>query len=215
MSKVRYAFTWTGLDAPRMEHADVALDARGGWVANGMQIGVEPEPYSVRYQLRVDAAGIAKRFAATSRTLRWSRRLTVDHILGGFTVGRESVGVGGDEEPMELAFDALAGARDIDLGYSPLFNSTPVLRDRLLDGDAQARDYLMAWVSVPELTVSPSRQRYERLGRDGDLSVVRYASLDSDFTARIWFDRDGFVTEYEDFLRRIGEARLAQETESA
>jgi hypothetical protein len=218
MFDTRFAFTWTGLDAARMEYVDVRVGpgpANDGLVANGMQIGVEPEPYSVRYQLIVDAAGITRQFAATSRTMRWSRRVTVERNQGGYTVGRESVGMSPDQDPGELPFDALDGALDVDLGYSPLFNSTPVLRDRLVDEGAEARDYLMAWVSVPELTVTPSRQRYEPLGRDGDFAVVRYSNLDSDFTARIWFDADGFVAEYEDFLRRVAEGRHGSETEPA
>jgi hypothetical protein len=93
-------------------------------------------------------------------------------------------------------------------GYSPLFNSTPVLRDGLLAEGAPARDYLMAWVSVPDLTVTPSRQRYEPLGREGDLTIVRYTNLDSGYTAKVSFDGDGFVVEYEDFLKRIAVDRL-------
>ena len=61
----------------------------------------------------------------------------------------------------------------------------------------------MAWVSVPDLTVTASRQRYEPLGREGDLAIVRYTSLDSGFTAKISFDSDGFVVDYEGFLRRV------------
>jgi hypothetical protein len=118
-----------------------------------------------------------------------------------WTFGTESVIVG-RERPQEDA-DPMTGALDIDLGYSPLFNSTPVLRDGLLAEGAPARDYLMAWVSVPDLTVTPSRQRYEPLGREGDLTIIRYTNLDSGYTAKVSFDGDGFVVDYEDFLTRI------------
>jgi hypothetical protein len=39
---------------------------------------------------------------------------------------------------------------DLDLQASPLFNSLPVLRDRLHEG-GDAREYTMAFVNVPEL----------------------------------------------------------------
>jgi hypothetical protein len=123
-----------------------------------------------------------------------------------WTAGAESVVVG-PEEPHEN-WDQMTGALDIDLGYSPLFNSTPVLRDGLLAEGAPARDYLMAWVSVPDLTVTPSRQRYEPLGREGDLTIIRYTNLDSGYTAKVSFDADGFVVDYEDFLERIAAERL-------
>jgi hypothetical protein len=76
-----------------------------------------------------------------------------------------------------------------DLGFSPLFNSLPVLRDRLLEVGSP-RDYLMAWVDVPALEVHLSEQRYEPLG-DG---VVRFSA--GDFVSDIRFDDAGFVVSY-------------------
>jgi uncharacterized protein len=83
-----------------------------------------------------------------------------------------------------------------DLGNSPLFNSLPVLRDRLLDG-GDARDYVMRWVSVPELEVDQSPQRYEPLG-DG---TIRFTS--GSFVADLRFDDDGFVERYEGLAERL------------
>jgi hypothetical protein len=45
---------------------------------------------------------------------------------------------------------ALQGAIDCDLGLSPLTNLLPIRRGRLPEGVARA-DFVMAWVSVPEL----------------------------------------------------------------
>jgi hypothetical protein len=83
-----------------------------------------------------------------------------------------------------------------DLGLSPLFNSLPVWRDRLLE-DGQARDYVMRFVSVPDLHVSESRQRYEPLGR----RRLRYRS--GDFAAELEFDDDGLVVRYEGLAERV------------
>ena len=90
------------------------------------------------------------------------------------------------ERTVELDLD---GADFFDLGWSPLFNSLPVIRDRLLE-PGPPRDYLMRWVDVPSLAVSVSRQRYEPLA-DG---VVRFRA--GDFVADITFDADGFVMTY-------------------
>jgi uncharacterized protein len=76
-----------------------------------------------------------------------------------------------------------------DLGFSPLFNSLPVIRDRLLDAGGP-RDYLMRWVDVPSLEVRASEQRYEPLGN----GVVRFRA--GDFDADIAFEAAGFVTSY-------------------
>jgi hypothetical protein len=90
----------------------------------------------------------------------------------------------------EAAVDLdLAGADFFDLGWSPLFNSLPVIRDRLLE-PGPPRDYRMRWVEVPSLEASLSEQRYEPLG-DG---VVRFSA--GDFVSEITFDADGFVINY-------------------
>jgi uncharacterized protein len=84
------------------------------------------------------------------------------------------------------------GTDYFDLGYSPLFNSLPVLA-----GLEQATDLVMTFVDVPSLEVSRSEQRYEPLG-DG---VIRYRS--GSFVADIEFDVDGFVTRYEGLAERV------------
>jgi uncharacterized protein len=83
-----------------------------------------------------------------------------------------------------------------DLGWSPLFNSLPVRRDRLLES-GPVRDYLMRWVDVPSLEVTTSEQRYEPLG-DGR---VRFRS--GSFAADIEFDDQGFVVNYPSIARRV------------
>jgi uncharacterized protein len=90
------------------------------------------------------------------------------------------------ERTLELVLD---GADFFDLGWSPLFNSLPVIRDRLLE-PGPARDYRMCWVEVPSLQVARSEQRYVPLGH----GVVRFQA--GDFVSDITFDADGFVMSY-------------------
>src|SRR6266568_2838322 len=49
------------------------------------------------------------------------------------------------ERTLELELD---GADFFDLSWSPLFNSLPVIRDRLLE-PGPPRDYVMRWEEVP------------------------------------------------------------------
>ncbi len=90
------------------------------------------------------------------------------------------------ERTLELGLD---GADFFDLGWSPLFNSLPVIRDRLLK-PGPTRDYRMRWVEVPSLQVAVSEQRYAPL-EDG---VVRFQA--GDFVSDIKFDAEGFVVSY-------------------
>lgn len=90
----------------------------------------------------------------------------------------------------------LDGADFFDVFASPFFNSLPVMRDGLLDA-GPAREYVMRFVSIPELTATTSKQRYEPLGQ----RIVRYSS--GSFEAAIVFDADGFVEHYSGFLERV------------
>jgi uncharacterized protein len=77
----------------------------------------------------------------------------------------------------------------VDLGFSPLTNTLPILRDGLHRGGGP-RDYVMALVDVPSLEVSRSEQRYERAGTN----AIRFRS--GDFEAVLQLDEDGFVLRY-------------------
>jgi hypothetical protein len=109
--------------------------------------------------------------------------------LAGDTLQLEVVG----ERRVEVA---LEGLDCFDLGNSPLFNSLPVRRDGLLDG-GDARDYVMRWVSVPELEVSEQRQRYEPIGD----RTIRFTA--GEFVAEIRFDADGLVGHYQGLAERL------------
>ena len=98
----------------------------------------------------------------------------------------------------ERGLDVELGDCDFfDLGSSPLFNSLPVLRDELLER-GPAHDYVMRWVSVPELESTEAPQRYEPLGN----GIVRFSS--DSFTADIEFGADGFVVRYPGLAERVG-----------
>lgn len=86
----------------------------------------------------------------------------------------------------ELDIGLLDGTDFFDLGFSPLFNTLPVLRDGL----TAAREYVMTWVSVPDLGVERSEQRYEPL----DANTVRFRA--GSFEADLVLDDAGFVVSY-------------------
>jgi uncharacterized protein len=83
----------------------------------------------------------------------------------------------------------------VDLGFSPLTNTLPILRDGLQHGGGP-RDYVMALVDVPSLEVSMSEQRYEPIGP----SAVRFRS--GAFEAVLELDVDGFVVRYPGLAER-------------
>jgi hypothetical protein len=84
------------------------------------------------------------------------------------------------------------GTDFFDLGYSPLFNSLP-----LLAGLEQTTDFVMTFVQVPSLEIARSEQRYEPLGE----RLIRYRS--GSFVADLEFDDDGFVMRYQHLAERV------------
>jgi uncharacterized protein len=169
---------WRGLDAWRAEAAAITL-GEGTLAASGTQIGVEPEPYELRYELTTGDRFVTRRLLATARGHGWERQLDlIRHEGGSWSVnGTELAGV--DQ------------ALDCDIQNCPVTNTMPVLRDGLLGG-GEPHDYVMAWVSVPNLLVHRSAQRYEPI----DGRHVRYVSLDSEFTAELELDESGLVLRY-------------------
>jgi hypothetical protein len=63
----------------------------------------------------------------------------------------------------------------------------------------------MAWVSVPDLELLASPQRYEHVRTGGPGAIVRFLDrgLFDGFTAELPLDRDGLVIDYPGLARRI------------
>jgi uncharacterized protein len=78
----------------------------------------------------------------------------------------------------------------------------PVLRHRLHVGGGPV-DLLTAWVAVPELAVSLSRQRYRFVRHEPGVAIVDFQSLDSDFRSEITFDEAGLVLDYPGIARVV------------
>jgi uncharacterized protein len=135
---------------------------------------------------RFERAGHSVRADGTQIGVAYELR----YELEGDALRLELVG----ERSFEVGLD---GLDFFDLGLSPLFNSLPVWRDSLLP-DGEARNYVMRFVSVPDLNVSESRQRYEPLGDHR----LRFSS--GDFQAQLVFDDDGLVVRYEGLAERVG-----------
>ena len=176
------------------ELADVRI-REGTLSANGVTVGIDPAPYHLEYQLTTADAYVTTRLVVHTRGDGWRRALNLERAISGtWSCTAESHGnpdlpaPGGD-------LRGLAGALDCDLGLSPLTNSMPVLRHSLHHGGGPV-DFLMAWVSVPDLAVYPSRQRYTFVRHEPAAHIVRFESLDASFLAEIAFDDDGVVLDY-------------------
>jgi hypothetical protein len=195
------SITWTKEGRRGTETARVRLQL-GRLTAVGKATGSAPIRYSLDYELTTGAHYTTTKLVIRARGEGWSRWMHLMRSSKGIWLApSQARGVarmkapGGDTS-------LLNGAMDCDLAWSPLTNAMPVLRHDLLRGGGSV-DLLMAWVSVPDLHVYPSAQRYTFLRRDGGHSVIRYESIPSGFTSDIVFDPEGLVVDYPGVGRRL------------
>ncbi|WP_031481048.1 putative glycolipid-binding domain-containing protein [Streptomyces bicolor] len=151
----------------------------------GRAVGTSPQPYWISYELDTADGFVTRRLRVTAESADGVRTLELRHDgAGRWTANGERL-------------PDVEGALDCDLGLCPLTNTMPVLRHGLHLSPGE-RKFLMAWVSVPDLTVLPSRQTYTHLGQ----GRVRFVS--GDFRSDITFDGDGFVMDYPGMATRFG-----------
>ncbi|MFE6623478.1 putative glycolipid-binding domain-containing protein [Streptomyces sp. NPDC057740] len=151
----------------------------------GRAVGTVPEPYWISYELDTAEDFVTRRLRVTAEYAGGTRLLDLRHDGAGRWTANGA------------RLPDVDGALDCDLGLCPLTNTMPVLRHQLHLTPGE-REFLMAWVSVPDLTVAASRQTYTALGR----GRVRFVS--GDFRRDIAFDDDGFVLDYPRLATRFG-----------
>jgi hypothetical protein len=176
---------WRGLEEWLAEAAAISIEA-DRLTAYGTQLGAEPQPYRVDYELTTGERFVTERLSANARTTATERRLELVR------------GDDGDWSANGERLPELQGALDCDLANCPVTNTMPVLRERLRER-RESKDFVMAWVSVPDLEVRRSEQRYEPI----DGHTVRYVGLDSGFRTELELDGDGLVVRYPRMAERL------------
>jgi hypothetical protein len=185
-----------GVESCELELSSDRLSARG------TQLGDQPVPYRLDYELDTSPGFASARLRAEARGGGWTRALDLRRGEEGWSV--EAVAEGEVGLPAPGGEPAGFGpAIDCDLGRSPLTNTLPVLRCGLLEPDADPQDFVMAWVSVPDLGVHRSEQRYEPVSADAEGAVIRYVGRHRDFVGELRFDRRGLVVRYPELAELV------------
>lgn len=194
---VRRFVVWRGLEQWAAESARIEL-GDDGLRATGTQFGADPLPYRADYALDATGPGF------TTRHLRvavagegWRRTLDLLRDDDGWRWTADGEGTvelpapGGDLTALG------AEARDCDLALSPLTNLMPIRR-RAFHLEPGQEELRVAWVSLPDLAIHVSGQRYAHV-RAG---VVHFSDLDG-FSAEIEVDDDGLVRRYPRIAERV------------
>lgn len=181
---MRRDIVWEWADRPGLEHCSITATSQGV-AADGVALFVlEGTIWRLRYRLACDAAWCFARAELMLDGAGESRRLEIDHDADGWRVD-------GRVRP------DLGACIDIDIRATPFTNTLPLRRLDLRAGAPQGA--VVTYVSIPDLGVSPVRQRYTRLGEPGR---YRYENLETGFVADLTVDDDGLVVDYPGPWRR-------------
>lgn len=178
----RSTLFWRRIDAPGMERLSLQVTDEAV-LASGTVICSDEGGYRIDHRWRLD-----REWRAQAVTVeRWNDAghgtLRLERLGGGWRVDG-------------VARPDLDGAEEPDLSVTPFCNSLPIRRL----GDSMTLE--TAYIDGPALTVTRSRQRYERLGPDR----VRYVDLGvaEGFTAELLVDAEGLVIRYQHLFERVG-----------
>lgn len=172
---------WRRTDVPGREDARVE-SVRDGWRLTGA-LEVQETGVDARLRYIIDCDEHWRTRAALIQGTASGRTIRFALVADGAGAWSR------DGEPMP----SLAGALDVDLGFTPATNTLPIRRLALAVGET--RPVRSAWLRFPELRLEPLEQTYTREAE----CVFRYhAMVDGEpFVARLDTDSFGRVLRYE------------------
>ncbi|HKB28240.1 MAG TPA: putative glycolipid-binding domain-containing protein [Candidatus Limnocylindrales bacterium] len=177
---------WQAVAWPGLEHSVVSQQPDGIEVDGLVIAHVDGQSVRLSYRLRCDPDWTTRRLEVV-RHGDWPVLVFESNGAGRWTNGQGT-------ELLELA-----GCVDVDIAVTPFTNTLPIRR---LHWDAgQARDLMMVYVAVPEMTFRLARQRYTCLESNAAEAQFRYAS--GSFQRDLRVDLDGLVIDYPGFWQRI------------
>lgn len=188
--------TWQAEDGHGLEGVRM-IPGHGGFRALGRMVRVEPTGgFTSSYRLVVGEDGRVSRLSVTSATAEKERHLTINRTDDGVWLLDTGSGSG-------AVRDDCAGAVDVDLAYSPMFNTIPIRRLGL-HREAGEHTLPMVFVSLPDLEVRVVEQTYRTVSvLDEGTGNAGIGFRSGDFTADLVVDADGVVTSYPGLARRL------------
>lgn len=172
---------WRRLDVPGREEAHVERTDAGWRLTGALEVEDGGVAAVLRYTVDLDAG--------------WrTRSALIEGMANGEPVRFDLACDGaGNWSRDGVPLPALAGADDVDLGFTPATNTLPIRRLSLAVGETRA--VRSAWLRFPELRMEPLEQTYTRRAE----RVFRYHALvdGEPFTARLDTDDLGRVLRYE------------------
>ena len=184
---------WSPWTAPGLEHLLFTADG-AGMFADGVILGVrDQEPFRMRYHIHAD--------------LHW--KLHSVHVMAlddsNHSLHLLTDGEGAWTTANREQIPSLMGCLDVDISATPFTNTFPIRRLVLSAGSSATLS--MAYITVPDLQVTVTEQRYTCLETTTSGGRYWFESIEdgvASFAAELPVDHDGFVVDYPGLFRRVG-----------
>jgi len=177
---------WRRVDRPGAECFSLSATDSGWRLGGTVLLLIEERPHRIEYTIECGRDWKTRSVEVDIEAAGESRKLRI-------AVDQEHCWRLPDRE-----LEAVRGAIDVDLSFSPSTNTLPIRRLDLFVGES--RDVAAAWVLVPDLDVRLLPQRYTRLSE----SRYRYESRGGSFVAEIEVDELGLAKDYPGIWKREG-----------
>jgi hypothetical protein len=171
------------MESARVQLSGNRIKAYGRIVAGATD--VHPA-FSASYDLVTDEAGATKRLSLSVTLAERDRQLSISR----------------DDENMWTIIDhqgqsrgSYDGALDVDMVFSPFFNTLPIRRTGVYKG-TESVTVPVVYVSLPEFAVNPAQITYSS-GSDG----IKLHSPVAETTVTV--DDNGFILDYPGLAERI------------
>ena len=187
--------TWRAPDAARMESVRVQLSgnrirANGRIVAGAT---AEHPAFGVYYDLHTDESGATKRVGLTVTLAERERQLVIARDEENMWLVTDSRG----QSQSRAGYD---GALDVDMLFSPFFNTLPIRRARLHERAAEITLPTL-YLHLPEMSVVAATASYSSAGTRPGITVIT-PGTDAQGTI-VSVDAEGFVIDYPGLATRI------------
>ena len=182
---------WTPWDEPGLEHLCLSQDG-GQILADGMILRLKgSKPFRAHYRISCD--------------VEWRVREVHVNLLGDASQNMKlnADGEGRWTDGSGNHILSLDGCFEVDISATPFTNTLAIRRLRLKPGEAS--ELAVAYISIPEMEVKPSRQRYTclEIGFEGGIYKYEDEGLFQGFAADLPVDSGGLVTDYPGLFRRV------------
>jgi hypothetical protein len=157
--------------------------------ADGIVLAFDEErgPFRLTYRLTWEPSWQLRDAELVVATERFTRSLSLQTDGQGHWRHRDG-----------QTIDDLDGCMDVDIWPTPFTNTFPIRREPMAIGER--RQFRMAWIFAPDLTVHAQPQAYTRLAD----RLYLFENLDgTGFRAELPVDEDGIVLDYRDLFRRV------------